>query len=360
MTKLENVLSELQKKYGRETVMIASKRPILVDVPRLKTGVFAIDFSTGGGLPIGKMTMAYGARSGGKSSLFTLAVANAQKTCRKCYSYKFRCSCKKKEGLKVVWMDIERVWQNKWAKELGVNTDEIYICTPETGEEAIDIGKAVLQSGGVDIIVVDSLAAMAPSVEIEESAEKWQQGLQARLLNKMFRSWGMVGNEQYNSGKQITYLMINQLRMKIGVMYGNPETKPGGMAQDFSSSVEIKMTHGKYEMESDVPSYVRMRFQITKNKTYVSHISGAYRFWVRDFDGKKTGDTDSLEYLYDLARKNGLIEEGKNKIKFSDVETTSHKQMREKLTANDELYDLLYDSLIKVLIEGGIYECAKI
>ena len=185
----DKLLSGLDKKYSG-VVMIADDKPLLEETPRLKTGIFTLDFALGGGIPVGRITMAYGPRSGGKTALFLKTIASAQHTCRKCYSYRFRCDCKKKEGMRCVWFDVEGVWENKWAKTLGVNTKDLLLAWPETAEEVIDVGKAILKTGECDLLVIDSLARMTPSVEVEESAEKWQQGLLARLLNKMLRSWG--------------------------------------------------------------------------------------------------------------------------------------------------------------------------
>ncbi len=357
----EKVLSEVQDKY-KAHITIPDDRPLLEEIPRLQTGIFNLDYALGGGVPIGRISKVYGPKSGGKTMIWLKTVARAQNTCRKCRSFRFKCACKKKEGFRCIWFDVEGVWENKWARRMGVDTANMLLSTPETAEQVIDVGEAIIKSGEADLIVIDSLAAMTPSVELEVSSEKWQQGLGARLLNKMFRTWGSAMTERRNEGQLPTILLINQIRLKIGVMYGNPETVPGGVGQGFSSSAEIRVWAGKYDYpDGKVPASVLIKFEVVKNKTYINHIGGTYRFWVRDdkTQDKITGDTNSFEEMYKMAKLNNLIKEEKNIVEFEGITAPNHKQLRLAIEGDTNSYHLFYDFLLKHLLLGGTYEFSE-
>lgn len=353
---LDDLLKQINKKYKKLVVARASTSKAL-EIPRLETGIFAVDVVTGGGLPIGRISGISGKKSSGKTVLALKTVASAQRYCRfhgkkmlptgkklcRCLDCGFRgaeegdvcpdCAekgtesvlaylgdleyqcpeCKEYHPFETVWIDSEGAWENKWASTLGVNCHHVYVIRAEYAEQAIDVSDYLLRNGGCDLMVIDTIAHLTPSKEIEDSSEDWQMGLQARLINKMLRKLVSAQNApDISTNRRPTIILLNQVRVKLGVMYGNPETKPGGMGQEFATSVDLKLWPGKYIQDS-IGNTLSMvtNFRCEKNKTAPPRQEGNYRVWLANGSGKLAGDTEEFEAVVGHGFKHKLFGEGK-------------------------------------------------
>ena len=318
---LKLAIDKIEKDFGKGAIMKLGDKPV-VSVDAIPTGALALDVALGvGGIPRGRIIEIYGPESSGKTTLAQHIVAE----------------CQKKGGI-AAFVDAEHALDPEYARNLGVNIDELLISQPDTGEQALDITEELVRSGAVDIIVVDSVAALVPKAEIEGSMEDQQMGLQARLMSKALRKLtGIIGKTN------TTVIFINQLRQKIGVMYGNPETTTGGNALKYYASVrmEIKRVEGLKGDGEDVGNHVRVR--ILKNKV-------APPFRTAEFDiifGKgicKIGNILDVAVNLDIVKKSGSwfsygeekLGQGRDKAKEflgenPDMLAEIEKLVREKL-----------------------------
>ena len=322
---LKLAIDKIEKDFGKGAIMKLGDKPS-VSVETIPTGALALDIALGvGGIPRGRIIEVYGPESSGKTTLAQHIVAE----------------CQKKGGI-AAFVDAEHALDPEYARNLGVNIDELLISQPDTGEQALDITEELVRSGAVDIIVVDSVAALVPKAEIEGSMEDQQMGLQARLMSKALRKLtGIIGKTN------TTVIFINQLRQKIGVMYGNPETTTGGNALKYYASVrmEIKRVEGLKGDGEDVGNHVRVR--VLKNKV-------APPFRTAEFDiifGKgicKIGNILDVAVDLDIVKKAGSwfsfndekLGQGRDKAKEflaenKDILDTVEKLVREKLAENN-------------------------
>lgn len=321
---LKLAIEKIEKDFGKGAIMKLGDKPA-VSVETIPTGALALDVALGvGGIPRGRIIEVYGPESSGKTTLAQHIVAE----------------CQKKGGI-AAFVDAEHALDPEYARNLGVNVDELLISQPDTGEQALDITEELVRSGAVDIIVVDSVAALVPKAEIEGSMEDQQMGLQARLMSKALRKLtGIIGKTN------TTVIFINQLRQKIGVMYGNPETTTGGNALKYYASVrlEIKRVEGLKGDGEDIGNHVRVR--ILKNKV-------APPFRTAEFDiifGKgicKIGNILDVAVDLDIVKKAGSwfsfndekLGQGRDKAKEflganPEILATVETLVREKLAAN--------------------------
>ena len=321
---LKLAIDKIEKDFGKGAIMKLGDKPA-VSVETIPTGALALDVALGvGGVPRGRIIEVYGPESSGKTTLAQHIVAE----------------CQKKGGI-AAFVDAEHALDPEYARNLGVNIDELLISQPDTGEQALDITEELVRSGAVDIIVVDSVAALVPKAEIEGSMEDQQMGLQARLMSKALRKLtGIIGKTN------TTVIFINQLRQKIGVMYGNPETTTGGNALKYYASVrmEIKRVEGLKGDGEDVGNHVRVR--ILKNKV-------APPFRTAEFDiifGKgicKIGNILDVAVDLDIVKKAGSwfsfgdekLGQGRDKSKEflannPEILNTVETLVREKLAQN--------------------------
>ncbi len=318
---LKLAIDKIEKDFGKGSIMKLGDKPS-VSVETIPTGALALDIALGvGGIPRGRIVEVYGPESSGKTTLAQHIVAE----------------CQKKGGI-AAFVDAEHALDPEYARNLGVNIDELLISQPDTGEQALDITEELVRSGAVDIIVVDSVAALVPKAEIEGTMEDQQMGLQARLMSKALRKLtGIIGKTN------TTVIFINQLRQKIGVMYGNPETTTGGNALKYYASVrmEIKRVEGLKGDGEDIGNHVRVR--ILKNKV-------APPFRTAEFDiifGKgicKIGNILDVAVNLDIVKKSGSwfsyneekLGQGRDKAKeylgeHPDILAEVEKLVREKL-----------------------------
>ncbi|MGN0031864.1 MAG: recombinase RecA [Candidatus Gastranaerophilaceae bacterium] len=321
---LKLAIEKIEKDFGKGSIMkLGDKATVNVDA--IPTGALSLDVALGiGGIPRGRIIEIYGPESSGKTTLAQHIVAE----------------CQKKGGI-AAFVDAEHALDPEYARNLGVQVDDLLISQPDTGEQALDITEELVRSGAVDIVVVDSVAALVPKAEIEGTMEDQQMGLQARLMSKALRKLtGIIGKTN------TTVIFINQLRMKIGVMYGNPETTTGGNALKYYASVrmEIRRVEGLKGEDGDIGNHVRVK--VLKNKV-------APPFRTAEFDivfGKgisKIGNILDVAVNLDIVKKAGAwfsykeekLGQGREKAKefleqnpdiLAEVETL----VREKLAQN--------------------------
>jgi recombination protein RecA len=242
---LEQAVSQIEKQHGKGSIMRLGTASLEVDIPVISSGSISLDIALGvGGFPKGRIVEVYGPESSGKTTLALHAIANAQK----------------KGGIAVL-IDAEYAFDAAYAKSLGVDIDNLLVSQPDTGEQALEIADTLVRSGAIDIIVVDSVAALVPAAEIEGDMGDSHMGLQARLMSQALRKLtGIL------SKSKTCLIFINQLRMKIGVMFGNPETTTGGNALKFYSSVRIDIRRTAAIKDGETVIGSRTRAKVVKNK----------------------------------------------------------------------------------------------
>ena len=241
---LKETLSQIEKQFGKGTVMKMGDREI-VDMPTISTGSLGIDIALGiGGLPKGRVIEIFGPESSGKTTLTLQVIAECQKA-----------------GGTAAFIDAEHALDPSYAVKLGVNVDELLLSQPDTGEQALEVTDMLVKSGSVDLIVIDSVAALTPRAEIEGDMGDHHMGLQARLMSQALRK--ITGNIQRSNA---TVIFINQIRMKIGVMFGNPETTTGGNALKFYASVRLDIGRIGAVKEGEEVVGNETRVKVVKNK----------------------------------------------------------------------------------------------
>jgi recombination protein RecA len=242
---IEQAVSQIEKQHGKGAIMRLGTAGLKTDIPVISTGALSLDLALGvGGLPKGRVIEIFGPESSGKTTLALHAIANAQR----------------KGGIAVL-IDAEYAFDATYARNLGVDIDNLLVSQPDTGEQALEIADTLIRSGAIDIIVVDSVAALVPAAEIEGEMGDSHMGLQARLMSQALRKLtGIL------SKSNTILIFINQLRMKIGVMFGNPETTTGGNALKFYASVRIDIRRIAAIKDGEAVIGSRTRAKVVKNK----------------------------------------------------------------------------------------------
>lgn len=277
---LEIALAQIEKSFGKKAVMKLGENALSAKVDVIPTGALSLDLALGvGGLPRGRVVEVYGPEASGKTTLTLHVIAEAQK-----------------KGGTAAFVDAEHALDPSYAKRIGVNIDELLISQPDSGEQALEITEKLVRSGAVDLVVIDSVAALVPKAEIEGEMGDSHMGLQARLMSQALRKLTSIV-----SHTRTTVVFINQIRHKIGVMFGSPETTTGGLALKFYSSVRLDIRRIETLKKGDTVIGAKIRVKVLKNK-----VAPPYR--KAEFEMINGEGISPESCLLDMGVETGLIE----------------------------------------------------
>jgi recombination protein RecA len=319
---LELAISQIEKDYGKGSIMRLGSRDVLVPVNVIPTGSISIDAALGvGGFPRGRVIEVYGPESGGKTTLTLHVIAEAQKL-----------------GGQAAFIDAEHALDPVYARKLGVDVDNLLVSQPDNGEQALSIAEALIRTNAVDIIVVDSVAALVPKAELEGDMGEPQMGLQARLMSQALRKLTAIVNKS-----KTCLVFINQIREKIGVMFGNPETTTGGRALKFYSSIRVDIRRIQSIKEGDRVVGSRTRAKVVKNKV-------AAPFREAEFDIIYGEGVSREGDLIDLGVTKGILEKSGTWLSYKGERIGQGREnARTFLRENADVRDKIDNELRKAL-----------
>ena len=316
---LDRALAQIERAHGKGSIMRLDDDPSLV-VPGIATGSISLDLALGGrGIPRGRIVEVFGPESSGKTTLTLHLIANAQKS-----------------GGVAAFIDAEHALDPAWSRRLGVNLEDLLVSQPDTGEQALEICEMLVRSNAVDLVVVDSVAALIPRAEIEGDMGDPQMGLQARLMSQAMRKLTGAINRS-----KCTVVFINQIREKIGVMFGNPETTPGGRALKFYSSVRIDIRRTASIKNGDQAVGNRVRARVVKNKV-------APPFRQAEFDIMFNEGISASGDLLDLAVEENIVAKSGAWFNYGEVRLGQGREnVKQFLRENPELFEEIRTAILK-------------
>lgn len=290
-----DLLKKFQKDFGDGVGSFGGK---LVNSERIPTGIFELDLALGGGFPRGKVSTVFGPESSGKTNCALLAIANHQRMF---------------PDLTCAFVDVEHGFDPKWAQALGVDTNKLIVIKPAFAEQAIDMVESLMYAGDCGLIVIDSLAALVTTSEVESSAEKAQVGGAAIAIGKLVRKTTLALSEAEKDDRYPTLIYINQVTTKVGVMFGDPETEPGGNRPRFQASIRLRL-YGKNlkdpKYSETMPVAKETTFIVKKHKCPIYAASGKFTVAMVGYKGLQPGQSDDFSVILDLLKTYGLAKKG--------------------------------------------------
>ncbi len=321
---LESALAQIEKKFGKGSVMTLSSEAIKT-VEAIPSGSLTLDMATGiGGIPRGRITEIFGPESSGKTTLTLHLIAETQKI-----------------GGKAVFIDAEHAFDPKYAKAIGVNIDDLIVSQPDYGEQALEIAETLIRSGAVDVVIIDSVAALVPKAELEGDIEDSNVGLHARLMSKAMRVLKGAVNKSNTA-----LVLINQIREKVGVMFGNPETTTGGRAIKFFADMRLEVRK-KDIKDSGEKVGSRVKVKVVKNKL-------APPFKEAEFDVIYGEGISKEGEILDLGEELGIIKKSGAWYSYGDMKIgQGREKAREFLKQNPEIKEEIEQKIREGINSGA-------
>ncbi|MEO0965453.1 MAG: recombinase RecA [Planctomycetota bacterium] len=324
---VDSAVAQIERNFGKGSIMRLDDDPSNLP-PGISTGSISLDLALGGkGMPTGRVVEIYGPESSGKTTLALHVVANAQKA-----------------GGVAAFIDAEHALDPSWARRIGVNLDDLLVSQPDTGEQALEICELLVRSNAVEVIVVDSVAALIPRAEIEGEMGDSHVGLQARLMSQALRKLTGAINRS-----RTTVIFINQIREKIGVMFGNPETTPGGRALKFYSSVRVDIRRTGSLKEGDTAVGNRVRAKVVKNKI-------APPFRQAEFDIMFNEGISASGDLIDLAVETDIVQKSGAWFSYGEIRLGQGRENAKTFLKDNA--DVFEEVKVKVLDAKGVTTAA--
>jgi len=351
--KVKAFIDKINDDYKGEVIHTGKTRSNM-ETRRFSSLILSLDLALGGGWPFSRIIIDAGEESTGKTLKAIKACVSVQSYDHNTRKHMDHMDEKDFVPCRALVIDMEGAWDEDWATRLGFNHSWHKVAQPEYAEQAIDIVNYAIRENIFDLIVIDSIAAMIPSKELEDSAEDWQMGLQARLVNKAMRKWvGSLNklNQTYKGGGPCVYC-LNQFRLQIGVVFGDPRVLPSGKAQRFAASIisytkAAKVDDGK-EKEAE---YVTLGGSCKKNKTYTPKLNYEFTMRLKDSESEKTGVVNNWNLLFEEGKKLKLIRKEGTTVKFGSGEgmitAPNDKMFKDKVRVSQVLQTRLWRSVIK-------------
>ncbi len=323
---INDVLEKIERQFGKGSIMKLGDEGAQINIETISTGCLAADVAIGaGGVPRGRITEIYGPESSGKTTVTLHVIAEAQKA-----------------GGTAAFIDAEHALDPVYAKSIGVNIEELIVSQPDTGEQALDICDALVRSGAIDVIVIDSVAALVPKAEITGDMGDSHMGLQARLMSQALRKIAGIVNKS-----KTAVIFINQLRMKIGVVYGNPETTTGGNALKFYASLRLDIRRGEAIKNGDQVIGNRTRMKVVKNKI-------APPFKTCEFDIMYGEGISKLGSILDVAVDAGLVKRAGAWYSYDEIKLgQGREKSKEFLGEHPEILEEIQNKVYEKLGKGS-------
>ncbi len=322
---INDVLQKIERQFGKGSIMKLGDEGAQINIETISTGCLAADVAIGaGGVPRGRITEIYGPESSGKTTVTLHVIAEAQKAGGTC-----------------AFIDAEHALDPVYAKSIGVDIEELIVSQPDTGEQALDICDALVRSGAIDVIVIDSVAALVPKAEITGDMGDSHMGLQARLMSQALRKIAGIVNKS-----KTAVIFINQLRMKIGVVYGNPETTTGGNALKFYASLRLDIRRGEAIKNGDQVIGNRTRMKVVKNKI-------APPFKTCEFDIMYGEGISKLGSILDVAVDKDLVKRAGAWYSYGDIKLGQGREKSKEFLEEhpeilEEIQNKVYETLGKI------------